>query len=205
MQTIKLSFFMVCENAPPLAISTTLPGEIHLVVEQPLQNPFELDITGGTPPYSVAITGNSFGASFSPSTGNLLAPTSYSGGPAPLKFTVTDSLGASIEKSFTLYSHPQLILHPAPQQTINNIVTSTISFPSLTTFGGYLGKTYSISSNSPSSLASLSATMDPATGIFTILPTTLTPGNYTFLIDVTNSNATYPFTITSTAFIVIVT
>jgi hypothetical protein len=206
MQTIKLSFFMVCENAPPLTISPKVaPGEIHLVVEQPLQNPFELEITGGTPPYSVAITGNSFGASFSPSTGNLLASTSYSGGPAPLKFTVTDSLGASIETSYTLYSHPQLILHPAPQQTINSIVSSTISFPSLRTFGGYLGKTYSISSSSPSSLASLSATMDPATGIFTIIPTTLTPGNYTFLIDVTNSNASLPFTITSTAFIVVVT
>jgi len=204
MQSINLSFFMVCENAPPMVFLTPPPPIMNLVVNQTSMN-FIPDISGGTPPYSIDISGQAYGAVFDPATGELVQAPTYAGGPSVLTLTSIDSLGATLSTTFTLRVSSQLYVHPAPSKTFSGTVSSTLSFPSVTTYGGYLGSTYSISSNSPSSLASLSATMDPATGIFTILPTTLTPGNYTFLIDVTNSNATYPFTITSTAFIVVVT
>jgi len=206
MQTINLSFFMVCENAPPMQFLTTTTGpNIHLVVNQSLTNTFILDTSGGTPPYTIDVSGQTYGAVFDPATGNLVQSPTYSGGPSAITFNATDSLGAIVSKSYTLRVSSQLFVNPAAPQRFSSTVSSTLTFPSVITFGGYLGSTYAISTNSPSTLSSLSATMDPATGIFTILPTTLTPGNYTFLIDVTNSNATFPFTVTSTAFIVVVT
>jgi hypothetical protein len=206
MQTINLSFFMVCENAPPMQFLTTTAGpNMNLVVNQSLTNTFVLDTSGGTPPYRIDISGQTYGAVFDPATGNLVQAPTYAGGPSVITIRATDSLGATLSKSYTLSVSSRLYVNPARSQTFSGTVSTQLTFPSVVVSGGYYGSTYSISPNSPSSIGSLSATIDSATGVITVPPGTVTPGNYTFLIDATNSNATFPFTVTSTAFLVTVT
>jgi hypothetical protein len=134
--------------------------------------------TGGRPPYQWSLTGDSGGLSFDASTGTLTG-TPRSIGSFPLTIRVTDSIGASTSKSFTLVVEaPRLNIltaSPLPAGTAGTSYSQTF-----TALGGTPPLAWSVSSGSTGDLQ-----IEAATGILSGIPAV--PGTLNFTIQVRDS------------------
>jgi len=174
--------------------------------------------SGGLAPYTVSVAGQTFGAVFDPTTGNLVQAPTYAGGPSQITLTVTDVSGAQDSVSFILSVSSELYVNPAAAKTVNIVNLSgsgaagVPAFKVVNVVGGYLGVTYALDSASDAWLLA-NLPPPPQTGAFAIdqntglltLPTGVFPVGSVVVpgltkqltVEVTNSLATVKFKKTS--------
>ncbi|TXI03187.1 MAG: hemagglutinin [Rhizobium sp.] len=187
--TTKTYTVTITRQAPVLVLSPAAGGLVTGTVGTAYSQIFST--SGGTAPYSYAVTAGTLPAGLTLSTSGLLSGTPTAGGNFNFTITATDSVtGGGPFSSSQAYSltvaAPTITLSPSSlaSATIGTAYSQTIGAS-----GGTSGYTYAVSAGSLPAGLSLS----PTSGILSGTPTA--GGNFNFTITATDSSrGTGPFT-----------
>jgi large repetitive protein len=172
---------------PALSFPPPPAGELNVAYSD------TLTVTGGTGPYTWAVSGGTLpaGITLNASTG-VLSGTPTTAGTSSFTVKVTDANGRSATEatSLTIVAGPALSFPPPPAGEVNTAYSDT-----LTVTGGTGPYAWSVSSGSlPAGI-----TLNASTGVLSGTPTT--PGSSSFTVKVTDANSQ---TATQTATLTIV-
>ncbi len=190
--SLDILVFMTFGKSLPLSLAVTYPpsspnSDWLMIANQPFlspesDKPFDFVIDGGKPPYTVSVTGNTFGASFNPVSGLMTGAATYAGGPSKIIFTLKDFLGATVTQDYNLSVAPELIVQPAANQSVSKSATGpTVEFKLVNVYGGYLASgTPVIDSSDTATSAAMTAlgspTIDAVTGKLILTLASITAG-----------------------------
>ncbi len=166
-------------KAAAITLSPATGSVINLLVGMAV-NPggFTVTASGGTAPYTFAVTAGAWPAGLTMASTGALTGTTTTAGPFSVTVTATDSLNATGTATYTGTVSPAIVMSPA---TLPQLVAGTAVNTTITATGGSGGITFSLPNGS--SFANLSIT---AGGVLTGTPPSA--GSYVVTVRATDSN-----------------
>jgi len=159
--------------APNITIPTTLSaGKVGTSYSA------TLTASGGTSPYTYAVTSGSLPAGLSLSSGGAISGTPTTAGSYTFTVTATDSSSYTGSQSYTVVIAPDITLSPT---TLSSGTVGTSYSTTLTASGGTSPYTYAVTSGS------LPAGLSLSSGVISGTPTTA--GSYTFTVTATDNSS----------------